>query len=146
MSKNPNAIELLKENKDKIDWINLSENPNAIKLLKENQDKIDWEYLSINPNAIELLKENKDKIYWTCLSLNPNAIELLKENQDKIYWVHFSRNPSIFTYDYKKMKETMKNNGIVEELMAYIFHPRNMEKWKDWGFTEHQEMLEFINE
>jgi hypothetical protein len=30
--------------------------------------------------------------------------------------------------------------------MAYIFHPRNMEKWKDWGFTEHQEMLELINE
>ncbi len=40
----------------------------------------------------------------------------------------------------------MKNSGIVEELMAYIFHPRNMEKWKDWGFTEHQEMSKFIDE
>ena len=56
----------------------------------------------------------------------------------------FSKNPNIFTYDYKLMKETMKNSGIVEELMSYIFHPRNMEKWKDWGFEEHQEMLEFI--
>ena len=28
----------------------------------------------------------------------------------------------------------MKKSGIVEELMAYIFHPRNMEKWHDWGF------------
>jgi hypothetical protein len=44
------------------------------------------------------------------------------------------------------MKENMKNSGIVEELMTFIFHPRNMEKWKDWGFTEHQEILELINE
>ena len=25
------------------------------------------------------------------------------------------------------MKENMKNSGIAEELMAFIFHPRNME-------------------
>ncbi len=40
----------------------------------------------------------------------------------------------------------MKNSGIVEELMAFIFHPRNMEKWKDWGFMEqHKDMLDFID-
>ena len=39
----------------------------------------------------------------------------------------------------------MKNSGIAEELMAFIFNPKNMNKWKDWGFTEHQEMLELIN-
>jgi hypothetical protein len=121
-------MELLKENKDKIDWTSLSTNPNAIELLKVNQEKIDWYYLSGNPNAIELLKENQDKIDWEILSFNPNAIELLKENQEKINWFEFSRNPNIFTYDYKKMKERIKNSGIVEELMAYIFHPRNMEK------------------
>ena len=130
---------------DKIDWDYLSENPNAIELLKENQDKINWNHLSKNPNAIELLKENQDKIDWGTLSLNKNAIELLKENQDKIDWGNFSKNPNIFTYDYKKMKENMKNSGIAEELMAYIFNPKNMEKWIDWGFTEHQEMIKFIN-
>jgi uncharacterized Fe-S cluster-containing protein len=62
------------------------------------------------------------------LSKNPNAIELLKENENKINWCNFSLNSNIFTYDYKKMKETMKNSGIVEELMAFIFHPRNMNK------------------
>jgi hypothetical protein len=124
----------------------LSKNPNAIKLLKENQNKIHWGYLSLNPNAIDLLKENKNKINWNFLSYNPNAIELLKENQNKINWRCLSENPNIFTYDYKKMKKTMKNSGIVEELMAYIFHPKNMEKWNNWGFSEHQEMLELINE
>ena len=145
LSNNLNAIELLKENKNKINWTNLSNNPNAIELLKENQDKINWSYLSSNTNAISLLEENPNKIDWEVLSSNISAIELLKENQDKIDWLQFSKNPNIFTYDYKKMKEKIKNSGIVEELMAYIFHPKNMNKWIDWGFSEHQEFLKFIN-
>ncbi len=59
-----------------------------------------------------------DKLNWNSLSENPNAIELLKKNQDKINWVYLSENPNIFTYDYKKMKENMKNSGIAEELMS----------------------------
>ena len=131
---------------NKINWDGLSINPNAIELLKENQDKICWFNLSYNTNSIELLKKNKNKINWIILSENPNAIELLKENQDKINWFRFSENSNIFTYDYKLMKETMKNSGIAEELMSVIFHPKNMNKWIDWGFTEHQEMIKFIND
>ena len=48
LSENLNAIELLKENKDKINWKCLSFNINAMSLLKENQNKIDWDYLSSN--------------------------------------------------------------------------------------------------
>ena len=40
-----------------INWNYLSLNPNAIELLKENKDKINWNNLSSNPNAIGLLKE-----------------------------------------------------------------------------------------
>jgi hypothetical protein len=50
--------------KDKLDWATLSENPNAIELLKDNRDKINWCNLSNNHNAIELLKANLDKIDW----------------------------------------------------------------------------------
>jgi hypothetical protein len=32
-----------------------------MKLLKENKDKINWICLFLNPKAIKLLKENKDK-------------------------------------------------------------------------------------
>ena len=145
LSKNPNAIELLKKNSNKINWNLLSLNPNAIELLKENQDKINWDYLSFNSNAIDILKENKNKIDWEDLSTNPNAIELLKKNQNKIDWWYFSQNPNIFTYDYKLIKETMKNSGIAEELMSVIFHPKNMDKWIDWGFEEHKEFVDFID-
>ena len=111
------------------DWINiekldsrfLSLNPNAIELLTQNQDKIDWNNLSLNENAIELLTQNKDKINWRFLSENPNAIELLKDNQDKIDWVRLSLNPSIFTYDYKKIKDDFKQ--LREEILAKVRHP-----------------------
>ena len=36
----PNAIYLLEQNKNNINWYLLSENPNALHLLMENQDKI----------------------------------------------------------------------------------------------------------
>ena len=106
ISKNPNAIDLLKirieyENslssedynnlRNKINWEELSKNPNAIELLTNNQDKINWRWLCINPNAIKLLKlrieyENLldyddcfiSEICWKGLSENLNAIELLK--------------------------------------------------------------------
>ena len=99
LSENPNAIDLLKENQDKIDWARLSINPNdeAIEILKANRDKIWWGWLSrlnTNPKAIELLKANPNEIYWDGLSENPAAIKLLKENQTKIYWPMFSLNPN----------------------------------------------------
>ena len=86
-------------------------NLNAIELLKNNQDKINWNILSHNLNGIELLKirieyenslsyEEYDylqyKIDWDNLCLNPNAIDLLKNNQDEIDWYYLSTNPSIF--------------------------------------------------
>jgi hypothetical protein len=66
------------------DWIDdskLSKNKNAIELLKANLNKIDWHQLSRNPAAIELLKDNYDKINWDNLSRNPAAIELLRKNK-----------------------------------------------------------------
>lgn len=100
-NRNPVAIELLKDNMDKIDWTELSGNPCAMKLLKANMYRIHWGMLSKNPSdeAIELLKAHMHKICWTKLSENPHpaAIELLKANVDKINWHGLSqnRNPSI---------------------------------------------------
>ena len=52
---------------NKLKWRYLSRNPNAISLLKVNQEKIDWYKLSKNPNAIELLEKHQDKINWNSL-------------------------------------------------------------------------------
>src|SRR6056300_1469089 len=75
---NPNAIDLLKNNKDKISWLALSRNPNAIDILENNLDKINRDQLSQNPNMIKLLENNQHIIRWDMLCINPNAIHLLE--------------------------------------------------------------------
>jgi uncharacterized cysteine cluster protein YcgN (CxxCxxCC family) len=73
LSKNSNAIEFIKTNiPDKICWYYLCSNTSddAISMLKENKDKIDWLAISTNTNAISLLEENQDKINWYLLSKN----------------------------------------------------------------------------
>jgi hypothetical protein len=40
----------------------LSSNPNAIQYLEQNPEKINWFKLSSNPNAIHILEKNPDKI------------------------------------------------------------------------------------
>jgi hypothetical protein len=126
LTQNPNAISLLKENIDKIDWHYICGNPNAIDIIRNNLDKIDWNLLSGNPNAIQLLKENPDKIDWNLLSGNPNAIELLEENKNKINWEIISENPSIFTYDYDLIKNNFKELG--EDIIIKALHPKRLLK------------------
>ena len=41
----------------KVDLVGLSRNPNAIHLLEQNLDKVNWALLSKNPNAIPLLSK-----------------------------------------------------------------------------------------
>ena len=98
LSENPNTMEILKDNPDKIIWCELSKNsnPDAIELLKnrityesnlsreeyydlEERNRINWKGLSANPNAIGLLKENPEQINFNYLSANPKAIDLLKK-------------------------------------------------------------------
>ena len=92
--------------------------------------------LSENPAAIHLLEDNledPEKTYWFVLSSNPAAIHLLDANPDKIYWEWLFENPAIFTYDYAKMKQHMFESGIAEGIIANRMHPKNADKWDDWG-------------
>jgi ribosomal protein L24E len=87
-----NAIYVnLYKDSDRNFWIDLSRRPNAIDLLKQYPDRIDWINLShnSNPDALELLQQNPDKIVWQKLSKNPNIFEIdtyhyskLKERMD----------------------------------------------------------------
>lgn len=61
----------------KLIWSIISRNLNAIELLKKNPDKINWDELSSNIAAINLLQNNPNKINWNGIYFNSNAIELL---------------------------------------------------------------------
>ena len=114
LSRNSKAIKILKANREKIDWCELSGNQTdeAIKLLEEkmitNPDIVNWNILSGNPNqrAFAILEANPKKINYRRLSnnSNPKAIELLKKRMevqndrlstnDKIDWAELSKNPA----------------------------------------------------
>ena len=125
LSTNPNAIYLLEQNMDKINWDYLSANLNAIHLLEQNIDKIRWNWLSFNPNAIHLLEQNVDKINWAMLSGNPNAIHLLEQNIDKIDWIRLSANPNaihlLAPLNHAQMR--IENKEFFQELVQFICHP-----------------------
>ncbi len=143
--KKPNAIEPLETKENKIDWSLLSSNPNKCEPSTEN--KINWILLFFKPSSenkinCELLSSNQNKT--TNKSSKKNKIDWAFVSSKEIDWMSLSIKTN-GKYDYKKMKETMKKSGIAEELMAHIFNPKNMDKWIDWGFGEHQEMIDFMN-
>lgn len=119
LSANPNAINLLKNNIDKISDYELYTNPNSfclykidenpnninkvankkdsLKFIKNNLSLLDnqgWYDLSANSNAIHILEQNIDKINWVGLSSNINGIDILKKNKHKIHWKTLSKNPN----------------------------------------------------
>lgn len=93
-----------------INWKNLSGNSasKAIDMLRENIDKIDWEELACNsnPDAMQLFADhfdfnarNYNSIYGITLihiylSSNPNALSLLKHRPEIINWGSLARNPN----------------------------------------------------
>lgn len=150
---NPNAVELLASNPDKINWGILSCNPNALSLLKANLDSINWRVLSSNTGAVSLLRAHLDRIDWKILSSNLNAIELLESHPERIDWdelisnpgaghllqngpvvwqddlkaMRLWSNPAIFTYDYQRLKQF--KSGLHERLIAHLYHPSRIAKF-----------------
>ena len=126
LSLNINAVKLLDENPNNIDWRNLpgNRNPYAIDLIKkyaidnkELEDNIDWNILSCNPNAIDLLetqiKKDIDSISWYLLAENPEAIGILKKYREKIIWNVLSSNPNaidLLREKWEEEKYLMKTN------------------------------------
>ena len=118
-------LTLLRNNIDKIDWMELSLNPEAINLLEENIDKIYWPYLSLNPAAIHLLEANPNKIDWSTLSANPNALHLLAR------------------LDYAEMKRTFQ--PLAKELVETVFHPCRVSRIADVYGIDLNEYLDYYD-
>ena len=62
-------MHLLEQNQDKIYWKYLSKNPNALHLLDQN--KINWSSLSANESIFELEK----KMFYLQIALHPSKIQ-----------------------------------------------------------------------
>ena len=138
------SIKLNSNKYNKIAFADLCKNPNAIHFIIRNKDLLDgpngWFYLNnlcLNPcpKAIQLLKENPDKIIWSYLSWNPcpEALKLLRNNPDKIVWWCLSWNPGIWMDTYKVAQREYFRKTIAEELMAMVWHPKNIGRFEELG-------------
>ena len=105
LSKNKNAVHILEQNIDNIDFYSLqfNTNPKAISILEkyissrhihipiQKDDKF-WVYLGTRTHLINIIEKNLDKINWYYLISNENAIHILEKNLDKVDFKFFSRN------------------------------------------------------
>ena len=140
---NPNAIPMLEENPEKINWFGICMNHNAIHILDNNPDKIEIG-VSVNKNAVHIIERYPERIDWKYLSANENvkALNLLKKNPEKINWVQFSRNPSIFELDFQEMS-IARTRVLLEDLMKNILHPSRIQRLiddYDMDFSDVMEM------
>jgi hypothetical protein len=87
----------LRDNFDNIYWEYISDNENAIELLRDNQDKIDWDMFSLNWSIFtydyEKIKQNFEELGEEIIAkaLHPNRIFRLIEEygEDEIYNIYF---------------------------------------------------------
>tara|TARA_Y100000385_G_scaffold2896_1_gene3146 strand:+ start:288 stop:3188 length:2901 start_codon:yes stop_codon:yes gene_type:complete len=135
LSSNPNAIKILENNLDIIDYSRLSANPNAIKLLNNKPDYIDNDNLFLNPNGSKLLRSEYKpteqlKIKKICRSNDIEAIKKL-ENPD---WDELYSNPSVIDLIHKKVnKETLSiPQKIFENPNIFITDKELKSKLKKW--------------
>ena len=123
LSRNPEAMKILKANRRKISWgfLSLNTNPKAMKLLEEeikvNPAHINFESLAENetPEAMKIIEDNlliENSIYttnwnrfWEILSRNTKAIKILRANRKKIDWCSLCGNQS--TEAIKLLEEEM---------------------------------------
>jgi hypothetical protein len=71
-----------------------------------------------------------DRIWWEAVSVNPGAMAILEKNRHTAgVQQHVLENPSVFEecYDYAAIK--LRMDGLREDLMKVVFHPRRLAKW-----------------
>jgi hypothetical protein len=152
---NPQAIIMIKHNIENINIKNLSMNWNAIDIIKEYPDLINWENLSYECRDIEFMKKNRDKLQLHMLHSNEYAYELLTPENIVMDWIfdnpkaydlikkhvkeyelteqdmeYLCTNKNaldiLFPLKYSEMRDKMKD--FKEELCSYVFNPVRMNK------------------
>jgi len=124
------------------DWSYLSRNSNAIEILEDNLDKINWYLLGTNRNSnintLNLIKKNQNKIDWydTYNYKNQNQYE-----NNNYLSLSLSLNPSIFELDYEKMR--LNNQEFYEELIKQVMKPSRIFKYMKEDYDYIEELFDY---
>ena len=86
-NRHPQAIAMLEQHPDNIDWFELTTNSSAIHLLEKNLDKTNRNQLLQNISAMCIMEKNKDKLdYWGyfCRRANDRQIRIIEDHLDEV--------------------------------------------------------------
>ena len=145
---NPDIVNIIKECAQEDNWLSFVSNRNLNEIWEgvldyyllnhsdEDESERFWKQISSNPSAkaISIIESNLDKINWCSLSSNPSALHILEQNKSKINADKLTQNPAIYVYNYEKIAKTMAESDFFKQLMENRFHPKNYDKFEDWGF------------
>lgn len=128
-------------------WIGVSSNPNITWNLVQANPEYPWnyDYLSKNKNITwDIIMQNKEKAWnWQGISENPNiSWEIIDANLDKPWnWWKLNNNDMSKTKQFyiecrlrQYMQTWFQTSDVKKEMMETLFHPKNINKFKDWGF------------
>ena len=94
----------------------LSLNPNAIHLLEQNIDNVNWYNLSCNPNPniINLVKQYSKRVNWHPLSMNPS---IFTYDYEKIRQEKQCINEQIITYKCRPilLEQWLHNGNTIDD-------------------------------
>lgn len=154
----PEAIDLVSQYPEKIDYYYLSDNsnPKAISLLRNNPHRISWRELNRNTcdDAIEILLQYPEKIDYYDLSGNSCSLatSILQKNPENIVWSTLSRNSS----DYAVSMLLAHPHNIDWNWICHNTNPRvleliekNIDRIQRWRLYQNpiasQQVLQIIN-
>jgi hypothetical protein len=162
LSRNPNAINLLKQNLDKIDISRLLDNPNILDIIylidttlleKELNrfSKSSSTHTISNINAIELLKNHQNKICWHQLSINPYAVQILKNNSLAIDWdlLSMNKNPEaieLLKENPKKINWALLCYNTTNEAIELLKQNPKKINWSSLSNNTNPEAIKLLKE
>jgi hypothetical protein len=137
---NKNAVELVRNNLHMVEnyWNYICEQAHLIDMIDQNRDKIDWRALSINDKAIHILEQNLENVNITQLCKNKNGFHLLLQLN------HVFRNSNnyhkniVFEYfDY--CQKNNKQFNLISQLSKYGYTENHME------FLKHNNDYDYLS-
>jgi hypothetical protein len=143
LSANANMTwDIIHANRDKPwDWNGISRNPNITwDIIAANpNDPWDWYHIGRNPSLVtwEIIQSNQDKPWdWVAITQNPNITwDIICQNSDRPWnwnWI-FSNPMTKGKEDFirKRLQQWFSRSTLKEELMAKVWHPRNIHRFGD---------------
>jgi len=112
VDQNENIIEFVDKYQDiiikEVDMMLISSSCNAINIIENNIDKVDWIELCYNthPKAMEILENNLDKVSWSGLSFNKKALDIKNRYLHKL--TSISKKELMFEVDHNKYNHLKK--------------------------------------